>query len=286
MKILITGSAGQLGRSFQEIAAKDKVHDYFFTDKQELDILAEEAVRQYVRHHEIDCIINCAGYTAVDLAEQDPGGARQLNVKGAAVLAQAANERNALLVHISTDYIFDGKACRPYNESVSTNPLSTYGRTKLDGEVEVLLNAKRSVIIRTSWLYSTFGHNFVKTILKKGREEERLRVVYDQIGSPTYAPDLAQAIIDLLPALPQSVRGAIYNYSNEGVCSWFDIAVAIKELAVLPCEIIPVLTKDFKPVAMRPHYSVLDKSRIRQELNMDIPYWRDSLRLCLERLMA
>ena len=286
MKILVTGSAGQLGRSFQEIAAKDQLHTYFFTDKQALDILSEESVRQYVKHHGVECIINCAGYTAVDLAEQDSAEARELNVKGVSVLARAANAVDALLVHISTDYIFDGKACRPYNESASTNPLSTYGRTKLDGEVEVLLNAKRSVIIRTSWLYSPFGHNFVRTILKKGSEEDRLRVVYDQIGSPTYAPDLARAIIDLLPALPQSVRGAIYNYSNEGVCSWFDIAMAISEMAELPCEIMPVRTKDIKSVAMRPHYSVLDKSRIKHELNMDIPYWRESLRICLQRLMA
>ncbi len=286
MKTLITGSAGQLGRSFQEMAVKNRVHEYFFTDKQELDILAEEAVRQYVKHRGVDCIINCAGYTAVDQAEQDPFAARELNVKGASVLAQAANDVDALLVHISTDYIFDGKACRPYNESANTNPLSTYGRTKLDAEVEVLLNAKRSVIIRTSWLYSPFGHNFVKTILKKGQEEERLRVVYDQIGSPTYAPDLAKAIIDLLPALPTSVRGEIYNYSNEGICSWFDIAMAISEMANLPCEITPVLTKDIKSAAMRPHYSVLDKSRIKHELNLDIPYWRDSLRLCLKKLMS
>ncbi len=286
MKILITGSAGQLGRSFQEMAATDQVHEFLFTDKQELDILAEQAVRQHVKHHGVDCIINCAGYTAVDQAESDSASARQLNVQGASVLAKAANDVDALLVHIGTDYIFDGKACRPYNESSNTNPLSTYGRTKLDAEVEVLLNAKRSVIIRTSWLYSPFGQNFVRTILKKGREEDRLRVVYDQTGSPTYAPDLAKAIIELLPALPHSVRGEIYNYSNEGVCSWFDIAMAISEMARLPCEITPVLTKDINSAAIRPHYSVLDKSRIKHELNLDIPYWRDSLRLCLERMMA
>ncbi len=285
MKILITGSAGQVGRSFQELAPDFKNHEFLFTDKNELDILSEEAVRQFVKHHEANCIINCAAYTAVDQAEGDPSEARLLNVRGASILAQAASDVNALMVQLSTDYIFDGKACRPYNESASTNPLSSYGRSKLDAELEVLLNAKRSVIIRTSWLYSPFGHNFVKTILKKGKEEQRLRVVYDQIGSPTYAPDLARAIIELLPVLSSGVRGEIYNYSNEGVCSWFDMAVAIAEMAKLPCEITPVLTKDIKPAAKRPHYSVLDKSRIKNELNMDIPYWRDSLRVCIERLL-
>ncbi len=285
MNILITGSSGQLGSSFNELAKGNKDHSFFFTDKGELDITSEEAVRQFLKHHEVNCIINCAGYTAVDEAENDPLGARKLNVTGAYILASAAGNTNALMVQVSTDYIFDGKACRPYNESASTNPLSSYGRSKLDAELEVLLNARRSVIIRTSWLYSPFGHNFVKTILKKGAEEQRLRVVYDQIGSPTYAPDLAEAILALIPVLSSRVRGEIYNYSNEGVCSWFDMAVAIAEMAGLPCEITPVLTKDIKSVATRPHYSVLDKSRIKNSINIDIPYWRDSLRVCIDRLL-
>ncbi len=284
MKILITGSAGQLGQSFQELAKTDNVHEFLFADKNELNVLSEEAVRQFIKHHQVECIINCAAYTAVDLAESDPLEARDLNVRGASVLSKAASEVNAIMVQIGTDYIFDGKACRPYNESANTNPLSSYGRTKLDAEIEVLLNAKRSVIIRTSWLYSPYGQNFVKTILKKGKEEKRLRVVYDQVGSPTYAPDLAKAIIKLIPTLSKRVRGEIYNYSNEGVCSWFDMAVAIAEMAHLPCEITPVLTKEIKTLATRPHYSVLDKSRIKNALNSDIPYWRDSLRACIDML--
>ena len=286
MKIIVTGSAGQLGQSFQEVAESFPDFGFVFADHGELDILSDESVRQYIKHHQADCVINCAGYTAVDQAEEDPATARMVNVRGASILAQATSEVNALMVQISTDYIFDGKACRPYDETANTNPLSSYGRSKLDAELEVLLNAQRSVIIRTSWLYSSFGQNFVKTILKKGQEEERLRVVYDQIGSPTYAPDLARGVLELLPRLPSQVRGEIFNYSNEGVCSWFDMAMAIVEFAGLPCEVTPVLSSDFKQTAMRPHYSVLNKSRIKNELSTDIPYWRDSLGICVKRLLA
>lgn len=284
MKILVTGGKGQLGQALQEVAGSYENYHFLFTDKQELDITDERAVKQYFKKNKPDCVINCAGYTAVDLAEQEMADAKLLNVRGAAVLSEAASGINALMVQISTDYVFDGKGHRPYTESDSAAPRSVYGKTKLDGELEVILNGKRSVIIRTSWLYAPYAHNFVRTILNKATKGEALRVVFDQIGNPTYAPDLAKAICDMLPDVPSKARGEIYLYSNEGVCSWYDFAKAIADIKGLDCEITPVLSKEFKTAAARPHYSVLDKSRIKQEFGLTIPYWRDSLRLCLERL--
>lgn len=284
MKILVTGGKGQLGQALREVSAAYNNYQFLFTDKEELDITDESAVKPFFKNNKPDCVINCAGYTAVDLAEEEMADAKLLNARGAAVLSEAAAGINALMVQISTDYVFDGTSHRPYTEHDPASPKSVYGKTKLDGEVEVILNSTRSVIIRTSWLYAPYGHNFVKTILQKAQTGKELRVVCDQIGNPTYAPDLAKAICDMLPAIPSKTRGEIYHYSNEGVCSWFDFAKAITEIKGLDCKITPVMSKEYKTAAARPHYSVLDKSRIRKEYGLDIPYWRDSLRLCLERL--
>ncbi len=284
MKILVTGSKGQLGQSLREASVFYDNDQFLYTDKEELDITDAAAVEKFFKKNKPECIINCAGYTAVDRAEQDMAEAKLLNTRGAAILSEAAAGAKALMVQISTDYVFDGQGHRPYTEQDSASPKSVYGKTKLDGELEVILNSKRSVIIRTSWLYAPYGDNFVKTILQKARTEKELRVVCDQIGNPTYAPDLAKAICDMLPAIPSKTRGEIYHYSNEGVCSWYDFAKAIVEMKGMDCVITPVLSKDFKTAAARPHYSVLDKSRIKKEYGLQIPYWRDGLRRCLERL--
>ncbi len=284
MNILVTGSKGQLGRELQHLASSYESHRFIFTDKEELDITVAGGLISYFRENKVDCVINCAGYTAVDAAEEDLREAKRLNINAVGFLADAAAEVDALMVHVSTDYVFNGQQYRPYTESDVARPCSVYGKTKLEGEVEVLLRSTRSVIIRTSWLYSSYGHNFVKTILNKARTEKSLNVVNDQIGTPTYAADLAKAIMDMLPLLPEKIRGEIYNYSNEGVCSWYDFALAVIEEAGLDCHVRPVLSKTMKTAADRPHYSVLNKTKIRNAFDLDIPYWRYALRRCLAKL--
>jgi len=284
MNILITGSNGQLGSEIKDLAAGYGQHRFFFTDLQELDVTNAEKVGKYMKGNQIDAVINCAAYTQVDKAEQDKGNAALLNSGAVKILAESCSEYNALLIHVSTDYVFDGKNFKPYTESDTANPKTIYGKTKLDGEVEVMFNAKRSIIIRTSWLYSHFGHNFVKTILNKCKSEKEIKVVCDQIGTPTYARDLAKAILEILPKIPSRTRGEIYNYSNEGVTSWYDLAQAISDIKGLTCKITPILSKDFPQVAQRPHYSVLNKARFKSEFGLEIPYWRDSLKECLAKL--
>ncbi len=284
MNILVTGSKGQLGREFQDLEVEYKDYRFRFTDKDDLDITSADALAGYFKQNTIDCVINCSGYTSVDAAEENVEAAKLLNARAVGQLAEASASVNALLVHISTDYVFDGKSSRPYTENNPANPRSVYGKSKLDGELEVILNAKRSVIIRTSWLYSPYGQNFMKTVLSKVKQEKSLNVVFDQVGTPTYAADLAKTILDILPRLPEKIRGEIYNYSNEGACSWYDFAHAIIEIEGLYCKLSPVLSKELKTAASRPHYSVLDKSRIKKAFGLEIPYWRDSLKRCLERL--
>lgn len=284
MNILVTGSKGQLGRELQHLAPSYDGHRFVFTDKEELDITVAGPLISYFRENEVDCVINCAGYTAVDAAEDDLREAKRLNTNAVGYLADAAAEVDALMVHVSTDYVFNGQLYRPYIESDVARPCSVYGKTKLEGEVEVLFRSTRSVIIRTSWLYSSYGHNFVKTILKKAAAEGMLHVVNDQVGTPTYAADLAKAIMDMLPLLPEKICGEIYNYSNEGVCSWYDFAIAIIEEAGLNCPVSPVPGKTLKTAAVRPPYSVLNKTKIRSAYNLKIPHWRDGLRRCLEKI--
>ncbi|MEE4176879.1 MAG: dTDP-4-dehydrorhamnose reductase, partial [Bacteroides sp.] len=261
MNILITGSNGQLGSEFRELAPSSPQHQFFFTDVEELDVTNPDKVYKYMKANKIECVVNCVGYTQVDKAEDDRPQATLLNATATKYLAEASSRVGAMLVHISTDYVFEGKNFKPYTENDTANPKSIYGKSKLDGEIEVMFNAKRAIIIRTSWLYSASGHNFVKTILEKAKTEKELKVIFDQIGTPTYARDLAKVILEIIPKVPSKVRGEIYNFSNEGVASWYDFAKAIIEIKGLDCKVIPVLTKDFPQNAQRPQYSVLNKSR-------------------------
>jgi len=284
MNILITGSNGQLGNEFRDLEAHFSKYKFSFTDMDELDIRDGANVVQYLKTHKIEVLINCAAYTQVDKAEEENPLAMQMNSIGAKVLAESCAQTDTLLVHISTDYVFDGKGFKPYTESENTCPKTIYGKTKLDGEVEIIFNAKRAIIIRTSWLYSAYGHNFVKTILSKCQTDSELKVVFDQVGTPTYARDLAKAILQILPEVPARVRGEIYNYSNEGVASWYDFAKAIVDIKGLKCKVTPVMSGEFKQNAQRPNFSVLSKTKIKKEFGIQIPYWRDSLAECLAKL--
>lgn len=272
-----------MGSELKDLAPSYPGFRFFFADKQELDVTNGEGVYKFLKKNGIACLINCVGYTAVDQAEDDRGGANLLNTVAARAMAEGTARVGATMVHISTDYVFEGKSFRPYTESDTANPKTIYGKTKLEGEIEVIFNAKRALIIRTSWLYSSYGSNFLKTILEKCRTEKELRVVYDQVGTPTYARDLARAILDIIPRLPQKLRAEVYNYSNEGVASWYDFAKAILETAGMDCKLIPVLGKEIQAVAQRPHYSVLDKTRIKRDFGLDIPHWRDSLKECMQK---
>ncbi len=282
MNILITGANGQLGNEMRDLSAGHSQHSYFFTDVQELDICDEQGVRAYVKNHHIDLIVNCAAYTAVDKAEDNSDLCDKLNHLAPAYLADAAEACGASLIHISTDYVFDGTAHIPYTEDVEPCPNSVYGSTKLAGEQEVMRRCSRTMIIRTAWLYSEYGNNFVKTMLRLGRERETLGVVFDQIGTPTYAGDLAKAIY---AAIEQGLVPGIYHFSNEGVCSWYDFTVAIHRLAgITTCKVSPLHTDEYPAKAPRPHYSVLDKTKIKQTFGIDIPHWETSLENCLQKL--
>ncbi len=284
MNLLVTGSQGQLGSELQALEKEYPDYTFFFTDIKELDITNEDNTAKFIKGNKIEVVINCAGYTAVDKAESDKQQAMLINATGVKNLAQACGKTNALLIHISTDYVFEGKSFKPYTENDTASPKSIYGKTKLDGEIEVIFNAKRALIFRTSWLYSSFGKNFVKTIVEKAQSEKELKVVYDQIGTPTYAADLARAILDIIPKVPSKIRTEIYNYSNEGVASWYDFAQAIVNIKKLDCNIEPVLTKDFPTDAQRPFFTVLNKARVKKDFGIKIPHWRKSLEVCLAKL--
>lgn len=280
--ILITGANGQLGQSIKKIARNYPDYKFFFTDVDELDITDKEAIKTFVHNNRITCIVNTAGYTAVDKAETDADRANLINGTAVAYLAIAAKNNDALLVHISTDYVFDGEHFRPISEEVIPKPLSVYATSKVKGEQAAMNNGARSVVVRTSWLYSEFGHNFVKTMLKYGRERESLKVVYDQVGTPTYAGDLAKTILDLIPKWQQLAKPEIFHYSNEGVASWYDFAVSIHRLAGIQCRIYPVETKDYPLPAKRPFFSVMSKDKIKTLYGISIPHWFESLRKCME----
>ncbi len=280
--ILITGCNGQLGNEMQLLAAAHPELTYFFTDVKELDITDETAVKTYIKKHEIDCVINCAAYTAVDKAETDEALCEKLNHKAPGYLAQAIEEQDGCMIHVSTDYVFDGTAHIPYREDAPTCPNTVYGRTKLAGEQAVMQNCKQAVVIRTAWLYSTFGNNFVKTMLRLGREKENLGVIFDQIGSPTYGRDLAAAIFAILT---KDFVPGIYHFSNEGVISWYDFTKAVHRIAgITNCNVRPLHTEEYPAPAPRPHYSVLDKTKIKETYGIDIPYWEDSLTECIRIL--
>ena len=277
--ILITGVKGQLGCEMRLLAEENTEFNYFFTDIEELDICNEQAVMDFVTRNQIDVIVNCAAYTAVDRAEDDPKLCNELNHNAPGYLAKAIETRKGYLIQISTDYVYDGTSHVPYHEEQIPCPNSMYGITKLAGEKEAMRFCKRVMIIRTAWLYSVFGNNFVKTMLRLGVERPEIGVIFDQIGTPTYARDLAVAIY---VALKQGIVPGIYHFSNEGVCSWYDFAKAIHRFAgITDCKVNPLHTEDYPTKASRPSYSVLDKSKIKQVYGIEIPHWMDSLEECI-----
>ena len=283
MNILVTGSNGQLGSEIRELS-KDYDYRFFFTNRSSLDITKPIDIRAYIVENNINAIINCAAYTAVDKAEEDKELANSINNIAVKNIAMLVNEFNIKLIHISTDYVFNGENFKPYNEDDITNPNSIYGSSKLDGENAIIeYNLKHSIIIRTSWVYSSFGNNFVKTMLRLGKEKEELGVIFDQIGTPTYARDLAKSILDILPKI-NNKKVVIYNYSNEGVLSWYDFAKEIMKMAKLECKINPIETFQYPTPASRPHYSLLNKSKIKKEFDIEIRYWKDSLDECLKQM--
>ena len=282
MKILITGCNGQLGNEMQLLEKDNPQHTYFNTDVAELDITDAAAIEKFVNENEIDGIVNCAAYTAVDKAEDNQERCRLLNTDAPGYLAAAVGKRGGWMIQISTDYVFDGTNHTPYVETESTCPNSVYGSTKLAGEEAAQKACTNTMIIRTAWLYSTFGNNFVKTMIRLGKEKPELGVIFDQIGTPTYARDLAVAIFS---AINQGIIPGIYHFSNEGVISWFDFTKAIHRLAgITTCRVRPLHTAEYPTPAARPHYSVLDKTKIKQTYNLEIPYWEESLRECIEKL--
>lgn len=275
MNILITGCNGQLGNEIQQLEKQATQHKWFNTDIQELDITNEEAVCQYVNQHQIDGIINCAAYTAVDKAESNQHLAHLLNAEAPKYLASAIAKRQGWMVQISTDYVFDGTHHIPYKETDTTCPNSVYGTTKLAGEIAVQNNCTKHLIIRTAWLYSSFGNNFVKTMIKLGKEKNELGVIFDQIGTPTYAGDLAQAIMTIIE---KGIVPGIYHFTNEGVISWYDFTKAIHRIAgITNCYVKPLHTYEYPTPAARPHYSVLDKTKIKDTYHIDIAHWEESL---------
>ena len=284
MKILVTGSKGQLGNEIRILAEDYPDLDFMFTDIDELDITDIGKVEGFFSANQPDAVVNCAAYTAVDKAEADESTAFLLNATAVEYLAKSATKIGALLVHVSTDYVFDGKSYLPYNELEITNPQSAYGRSKLAGENAVLQFAAQGLILRTSWLYSSFGNNFVKTMVKYGSERDELNVVFDQVGTPTYAKDLAKVILDAIPFELQRSGTDLFHYSNEGVTSWYDFAKTILAFSGISCNIKPILTKDYPLPASRPCFSVLNKSKIKEMYKIKIPYWSDSLKDCIQRL--
>ena len=282
MNILVTGANGQLGNEMQVLARENLQHTYFFTDVQELDICDEQAVYAYVSEHKIDIIVNCAAYTAVDKAEDNVELCDKLNNIAPGYLARAAQANGAAMIQVSTDYVFDGTAHIPYTEEEPTCPASVYGSTKLAGEQNVMDHCEKAMVIRTAWLYSIYGNNFVKTMIRLGQERDSLGVIFDQIGTPTYANDLAQAIF---AAINKGVVRGIYHFSDEGVCSWYDFTVAIHRLAgIASCKVKPLHTADYPAKAPRPHYSVLDKTKIKDTFGIEIPHWEESLKRCINQL--
>ena len=299
MNILVTGSNGQLGNCIREYHRAEMPVDFvvnnkfIFTDINiekdvntdtirftKLDITNYDDILALLKEENVNMIINCAAYTNVDKAEDEPNTAYLVNAASVDDLARAAAEVGAKMIHISTDYVFDGKEHKPYTENNITNPINVYGQTKCAGENRLFERlGDNGIVIRTAWLYSNFGKNFVKTMIKLGGERDELNVVFDQVGTPTFGDDLAEVICKII--MSDKWVGGIYNYTNEGICSWYDFAVAIMELYNLDCKVHPVHSKDYKTKAERPLYSVLDKTKIKETYGIDIPYWRDSLKKCL-----
>ena len=287
MRVLITGSNGQLGSEIKELAANYKKIDFFCEDLPDLDICNFNLLKSFIIDNKINAVINCAAYTAVDKAEEDEIIAKKVNLEGVLNLVNALQTVNGKLIHISTDYVFNGDHFLPYKESDSVSPIGVYGKTKREGELAVINSTLDSIVIRTSWLYSSYGNNFVKTMLRLGKENESLGVIFDQVGTPTYARDLAKTCLEILMwenSVNISNNGNLYHYSNEGVASWYDFAISIMELGGANCKVNPIQTKDYLTLAKRPQYSVLNKSKIKTDFKIEIPYWRDSLKDCIEKI--
>lgn len=283
MNILITGCNGQLGNEMQLLEKDNPQHTYYNTDVAELDITDPQAIGQFVEENGIDGVVNCAAYTAVDKAEENQELCHLLNAVAPGYLAAAVERRGGWMIQISTDYVFDGTNHKPYVETDPVCPNSVYGRTKLAGEEAVQEACSKAMIIRTAWLYSTFGNNFVKTMIRLGQERPELGVIFDQIGTPTYARDLAQATF---AAINNGVVPGIYHFSNEGVISWYDFTKAIHRIAgIADCRVRPLHTAEYPTPANRPHYSVLDKTKIKQTYGIEIPYWEESLEVCVRKLL-
>lgn len=281
--ILVTGSNGQLGNEFRLVVEeKDKVNNYFFTDVEELDITNKSDVSQFLQANNIDVVVNCAAYTNVDKAEDEKDIADLINHIGVKNLAESCKERDGLLIHISTDYVFDGTKNTPYTETDETKPLGVYGETKLRGENAIKSSGCEYVIIRTSWLYSSFGNNFLKTMQRLTAEKESLKVVFDQVGTPTYAGDLSNIIHTIIQKDEADIKNQIYHFSNEGVCSWYDFAVAINEAFRHNCRIVPCQSDEFPSKVTRPSYSVLNKTKITNAMQLEVHHWKHSIEMCIK----
>lgn len=281
--LLVTGANGQLGSEIRAASKNYYGYDFIFTDIDTLDISSTEETASYIHNNSPDWIINCAAYNLVDKAENEPDKAMSVNSKAVKNIAEAIRGSDTKLIHISSDYVFDGEANTPYKEDAITNPQGEYGRSKLEGERAALLH-NGTMVIRTSWLYSSYGSNFVKTILNKAKEKDFLKVVYDQTGSPAYAADLGETILNIVSGVIRNriaFIAGIYHYSNEGVCSWYDLALETVRKAGLNCKVYPILSNEYPSAVKRPSYSVLDKSKIKETYNIEIPHWRDGLRRCL-----
>jgi dTDP-4-dehydrorhamnose reductase len=290
-RILVIGKSGQLGRSILALVQHYPLNEFTFVDREVLDLSNSESIASYFNAKTFDVIINCAAYTAVDKAESEQKLANQINHLAVKQLAQIVKQQNATLIHVSTDYVFNGQNFKPYIESDQTDPQSTYGLTKLKGEQAIQQIDPKGLIIRTSWVYSEYGNNFVKTMLNLGRDRDSLNIIFDQIGTPTYAGDLAKLILSIVESdkltlsdSSASTSNKIFHYSNEGVCSWYDFAKVIFEFFSIECQVTPIETKDYPTPANRPHYSLLNKAKIKETFDLTIPYWKDSLKMCVKRL--
>ena len=281
-KILVTGANGQLGKELQELVSSHPLFEFVFLSKEDMPIDHFELVRNFFNTLKPAFCINCAAYTAVDKAESEKDLAFLINGESVGVLAAICREHDTKFIHVSTDYIFNGEATYPYTENFPTDPINVYGASKLEGEKQAMQLNPDSIIIRTSWVYSSFGRNFVKTMMRLMNEKNEVKVINDQLGSPTYAADLAEIILEIIP----DWKPGIYNYSNEGIISWFDFALAIKEIINSPCEIKPILTVEYPTAAKRPAYSVLDKSKIQETFGVHLNDWKKSLAICIEKIKS
>lgn len=287
MKILVIGSEGQLGGEIKKLTSQTPSHEFQFTTLEELDVTNSSQLATIIKSENWNFVVNCTAYTAVDNAEDDPAKCHAINAEAVGNIGKFSKQIDANVIHVSTDYVFDGTAHLPYKETDAVNPVSVYGKTKAEGEELLMRQNPHSIILRTSWLYSEFGNNFCKTMLHLGKEKDKLQVVFDQIGTPTYAEDLASAIMHIITSSGTDNKHfvpGIYHFSNEGVASWYDFAKAIFEIQGIPCNVEPVTSKVFPTKATRPHYSVLEKSKIKTIFEVDVPYWRDSLKRCLYNL--